>query len=114
MKIIVGVVAATLSFGASAEWRVPRTGFDLLRALQQGVVRLNSDEYANAIAAQAYVFGVAETTSTPLCFPPGELTNDDIYLVVRAYLEQNTNLLSGKARELIEAALHKAFPCPTN
>lgn len=95
----------------------PADGYELLRLLQR-----NDDEFrtsergmkeiAAVAAARGYVVGIAVMLSErQICVPPEQFKQTTTFLVVRAYLEQNTDKLAMTASELTRLALLKAFPC---
>lgn len=109
--------ALIMPSGASANWQPPATGYDLLRGMRLETYNSGSQEgldaYANAVAGDAMVIGIFKSglNNGRLCIKPDGIKYADVVLVVRAWLEQNTDLLSGDAAMLAEAALEKAFPC---
>lgn len=115
------IAASLLALGPTlpahaADWKIPKTGFDLLRSLQVENADVNSSSgllvYTESVAAQAYVIGMMNggLIQGRYCISDN-VRYVDIVLVTRAYLEQNTDLLSMDAANLADAALKKAFPC---
>jgi len=111
------LIACCAAQGAEFTVTPPATGYELLKQLQQDSEFRTSKAGMNEIAVfsmvRGYVFGLADamTGDKVICpmIPP--TTRSSVLVVVRAYLEQNTDRLSMPAGDLIAQALRKAFPC---
>ena len=116
MKVValIALLASSAAFAQSARWHTPATGYDVLKQLQRGMTFRTTKrgliEMGDYAAATGFILGIAAAHS-PLCFPGRSISSDQAKIVVRAYLEQNTERLGEPAPALITAALEKAFPC---
>lgn len=117
LRVLAIIFVASFRMSVSAVgWDLPSNGFSLLRALQQGPSDLVSDEgralYGTAIAAQGFIWGVFDVLyhENTICVQE-QVSNRDVNVAVRAFLEQNTDMLSQEAGALTRAGLIRAFPC---
>lgn len=110
---VFGLLASTT---VAAAWEPPVDGYALLKELQRGTSFQTSsagmDELANNTVAKGFVIGIAWVMAAEdICLPEQGITVENTLIVVRAYLEQNTDKLSAAASLLVQQALLKAFPC---
>lgn len=114
--LIVGLLFV-MSSAWAAEYSMtpPTTGYELLKALQREDLSVKNSRsiqaVVNTVMAKGYIAGMANVLGESQICPPGMALSENVYVAVRAYLEQHTAQLSGPPYPLVKQALIEAFPC---
>lgn len=109
-------LAIALFSADTAHSQDAHNGYQVLRALQQGPVAIETEadlrRFSETLSQRGYIWGFLNALAAEelICVPNGTI-NDDVMTAVRAYLEQNTDKLNMTAAALVGAALYRAFPC---
>ncbi|RTZ13605.1 hypothetical protein EJ063_19555 [Vibrio aquaticus] len=109
-RIFIGLTLAVVANSASAYFY---NGNDLREPLKEYRKAEREDpntDYTQAWNFRGYVYGVYDATDSEYC-TPRDFGGHQLMAVVAKYIEDNPQLWSKPADELVGSAIKAAFPC---